>query len=554
MSLPLQPRLRRVESFPTHDSHGQVVFVLRDPEGFSSPIVLPHAATVVASLMDGTRTLEQIQQEFGRQVAIEEIRGLAQELDNRLFLDTDRFRARWKAEIEGYLNRRSRPAAHAGALIRPIRTRCASSSTRSSRTSAVPRAPAEPTAAAPEPTPSRLCGVLSPHIDFHRGGPAFAWAYKRLVEESNADLFVIFGTAHSPMRNLFSVTRKDFETPLGVVETDRKFVARLTKKVAAQPGGADLNLAADELAHRREHSIEFQAVFLQYLLAGKRPFKIVPVLVGSFHEFVATGASPLDSPQVAAFVTAMRQTAAEHAGRVCYISGGDLRASASGLAIGRFWTPRLQEQAANDRELLAAACSADAEGFFRHVAREQDRNRICGLSPTYTMMQVMKPERGELLPTTRQSAARRHELRELRQPGVLWGVGCAAFVAGLCCSRALRARWWCGRPLLWRGRVLRTRLQGRRRIAGLSAGLEDNHSQRRQDDRDRVGAAVPGDRLGHDAGAVAQVAAAVVHRVAVEDFLVPAQLGHAQAVARARHRREVAADHEKSRGSLARRT
>ncbi|HEX3727755.1 MAG TPA: AmmeMemoRadiSam system protein B, partial [Pirellulales bacterium] len=258
--------------------------------------------------------------------------------------------------------------------------------------------PGPPGATGSPSVPGGLCGVLSPHIDLRRGGPAFAWAYKQIIEQSQAELFVIFGTAHNPMRNLFSLTRKDFETPLGTVSTDRKFVSRLAAQVTAAPGCGDVNLFADELAHRQEHSIELQVVFLQHVLAGRRPFTIVPVLVGSFHEFVEGRRSPLESPQVAAFVAAMRRSTAEHPGKVCYISGGDLAHIGQRFGDRAFLnTPRLKAQADDDRTLLAAACRPDAEAFFEHVARQQDRHRICGLSPTYTMLRVMEPKRGQLL-------------------------------------------------------------------------------------------------------------------------------------------------------------
>ena len=399
MELPQQPRLRRVESFPVNQPDGEVVFALRDPDGFASPIVLPHAAAVLASLMDGTRTLAEIQDAFGRQfgqpVGLADLERLIGQLDGRYYLDTDRFRHRWKTEMELFFNSPRRPAAHAGrayaAEPETLRQQLAGLFTHESG----PGAPGE---ASVSPGANRLCGVLSPHIDLHRGGPAFAWAYKKIIEESDADLFVIFGTAHNPMRSLFSVTRKHFETPLGTVETDKAFIAKLTKKLAATPGGQELNLAADELAHRQEHSIEFQAVFLQYLLGDRRPFKIVPVLTGSFHDFVSQNSSPSDSPQVAAFISAMQQTAAEYAGKICYISGGDLAHIGQRFGDRAFLDKtRLQEQAENDRELLATACRADADGFFRHIAQQQDRNRICGLSPTYTMLEVMRPKRGELL-------------------------------------------------------------------------------------------------------------------------------------------------------------
>ena len=104
--------------------------------------------------------------------------------------------------------------------------------------------PSQPREVTSARQPCAAC--LSPHIDLHRGGPTFAWAYKRVVEETDADLFVIFGTAHNPMRNLFSVTRKHFDTPLGTVETD-KIVPPTSRRTSRLPGGREINLAADEL-------------------------------------------------------------------------------------------------------------------------------------------------------------------------------------------------------------------------------------------------------------------------------------------------------------------
>jgi AmmeMemoRadiSam system protein B len=393
-----QPRLRKIESFPISQPTGEVVFALRDPEGLGGSVVIPYAAAVLASLMDGTRTLAEIQQDFGRQfgepVALADLQQLIRDLDDRLLLDNDRFRARWKAEIEHFLNSPTRPAAHAGeaypAEPEALRAHVAA-------LFADPRGPGEPQRGEP-PQATGLVGLLCPHIDLNRGGPAFAWAYKRLVEESDADVFVIFGTAHNPMRHLFTVTRKHFETPLGTVETDKQIAARLTANLAATPGGRELNLAADELAHRHEHSIEFQAVFLQCLLGERRKFKILPVLVGSFHELVASGRSPAESPEVQAFVAAMRKTADAYPGRICYLSSGDLAHIGQRYGDRGFLdAKRLTRQAADDRRLLAAACQADAQAWFRHVAGEQDQSRVCGLSPTYTLLEVARPARGELL-------------------------------------------------------------------------------------------------------------------------------------------------------------
>ncbi len=399
MSLPSQPRMRRIESFPVSQPGGEIAFALRDPEGFSNTIVLPHAAAVLASLMDGSRTLDELRDDFARQFGQQvdhcDVEGLVRQLDERSYLDTEAFRSRWKAEIERYLNCPVRPAAHAGGAYaadpQTLRAQLTGLFTHEKGPGSIPTTNGSALV-------GHLCGVMSPHIDLHRGGPAFAWAYKRIVEQSNADLFVVLGTAHNPTRNLYSLTTKDYDTPLGTVETDRKFVARLAAKVSASPGGKELHLFADELAHRQEHSIEFQAVFLQYLLGDVRPFKIVPVLVGSFHQFVAAGKSPGGSSEVSAFVEALRSTVGEHSGKVCYINGSDLAHIGQRFGDRAFLdVARLKAQAEDDQKLLSAVCQADAEAFFAHIASQQDRNRICGLSPTYTMLQAMRPKRGELL-------------------------------------------------------------------------------------------------------------------------------------------------------------
>ena len=141
-------------------------------------------------------------------------------------------------------------------------------------------------------------GILSPHIDFQRGGQVYSWSYRELVEHSHADTFVVLGVAHQYCRRRFALTCKDFETPLGVVATDRSYVDQITSL-------AGRDLFEDELSHRTEHSIEFQVVFLQYVLGGRRDFRIVPILVGSFHDLMERGVDPIDDPEVSRFVHAL---------------------------------------------------------------------------------------------------------------------------------------------------------------------------------------------------------------------------------------------------------
>jgi AmmeMemoRadiSam system protein B len=146
---------------------------------------------------------------------------------------------------------------------------------------------------------------------------------------------------------------------------------------------------ASEIFHRVEHSIEFQAVFLQYLFGGRRAFTIVPVLTSFAHEALARGGSPEDDPRVSAFLDALADVLAARGRPSTIIAGADL------AHVGpRFGDPRPVSAGQRtriereDREMLAAVEAGDAAGFFASVARDGDRRRICGLSPIYALLRM----------------------------------------------------------------------------------------------------------------------------------------------------------------------
>jgi MEMO1 family protein len=158
------------------------------------------------------------------------------------------------------------------------------------------------------------------------------------------------------------------------------------------------DLLGDELAHRTEHSIEFQALFLRYVLGPTRSFRIVPILVGSFHECVERGINPAEMPHIADFIRIIREVGAERGEPVCYIVGGDLAHVGMKFGDQEPLTPAFLTQVAReDQELLAAAVRVDAEGFFRVIAAHHDRRRICGFPPTYMLLSTMDAAAGTLL-------------------------------------------------------------------------------------------------------------------------------------------------------------
>jgi AmmeMemoRadiSam system protein B len=233
--------------------------------------------------------------------------------------------------------------------------------------------------------------LLAPHIDFHRGGPTYAWAYREVLERSDADCFVILGTCHTGMRDPFATTLKAYETPLGPAAVDRDFVEVLGRRYGD-------NLLASEAAHRIEHSIEFQAVMLRWALGDRRPFTVVPVLASFLHEAVWEGGPPEGDARVPRFLDALGETIAASRRRVCLIGGVDLAHVGPRFGDAAPNTPAsLVEVEREDRAMLDAVMAGDAAGFYESVARDGDARRICGLSPIYAFLRALPGTPGRLI-------------------------------------------------------------------------------------------------------------------------------------------------------------
>jgi MEMO1 family protein len=247
-------------------------------------------------------------------------------------------------------------------------------------------------AAAPERqnTAPEIRGVIAPHIDYHRGGPAYAWAYRELAERSQADLFVILGTCHAGMEHPFALTRKDYAGPMGDVPVDRDFVDVLARRARQDCFGS-------ELAHRVEHSIELQAVFLRYLYADRRDFSIVPVLTSFAHEAMHQGQRPDDDTRVPRFLEALAETIAASGRRVALIAGADLAHMGPRFGDGEpVGAPELARIEREDGVMLETVAAVDPDAFFDSVARDGDRRRICGYSPIYALLRALGGGSGQV--------------------------------------------------------------------------------------------------------------------------------------------------------------
>lgn len=381
------PRLRYLEALHhTHD--GNPVIVLRDPLQISDAVLMvPPALYPFLTLLDGTNSIPDIQkaltEQTGQPVSEHQIVHLVDQFDRAGFLHNARFRRLYRELLEQFRSSSLRKAVHAG-ISYPNEAAELQSVISTFYTDING-------AGLPGDRAARsLKGLVAPHIDLRLGGPTYTHAYRVLAESEPPDLFVILGTGHHGLPELFSISRKDFETPLGLAKTDQDLLRLLDETLRP-------DRFREDLTHRTEHTIEFQIPFLQHLLPHHE-FRILPVLCSFSFEQLRGSETLEDDRRFEAFVGGLQSALQRLGKRVCFIASIDL------AHIGpRYGDPKSPDSKAVDkvlrldRQMLEPASAGDPVGFFDFVADERDRRRICGFSPLYTMLSLLEGEPGRLL-------------------------------------------------------------------------------------------------------------------------------------------------------------
>ncbi len=395
VAIPEKPKLRPIEAFPA-EHEGRRMILLRDPTGYSDNLVaVTEPGLFILALFDGRRTLRDVQEEILRQtgqlVDSGQIAALVEQVDRALLMEGETFEAH-RAAVDGAFRAAPvRAPHHAGGAYEADPAALASQL--DSMLDGHPTAP-------PGRRRGRLVGLVAPHIDYARGAEGYRAAYATLRDALSAgaadapDLFVVFGTRHAPAPGLFNLTAKDYGTPLGAAPTAAAIVHRVADRVKS----AGEDPFAGESAHRTEHSIEFQCVFLKHLMAA-RDFEVVPVLCGALENPMVSRRDPADDQDVARFIDALREEVERSGRRAIYLAGADL------AHVGpHFGDPdpvtsaTLASLDVRDRATMAHVAAGDARAFFEDVAADGDTRKICGIPPIWaTLAALGNRVTGELL-------------------------------------------------------------------------------------------------------------------------------------------------------------
>ncbi len=387
------PALRNVDISQVQHER-QTYVCLRDADGFvQEQLILSPEAFFIAAHLDGINDVSDIQYHFvnhfaGAVVSPEDVGKVVDYLEEQGFLQSDRFEAIRHRVEQAFAQAEDRPAYLAGKTY--------------------PDDPTELRAfldelfvrdGGPGEKPGQTHGsgapprcLVVPHIDFDRGGAAYAHGYLRMFKQGRPKTVFIFGVAHGLSPVPFILTKKSFQTPFGTVRTDQEAVERLAAACAWDP-------YAHEIAHRTEHSIEFQVVTLAYLYGAG--FRIVPVLCGAFSpDELQTSDNPESLEDVNAFLDSCRTVIASADGAVTLVAAADL------AHVGRRFGDAFDIDdavvgavEARDREDLAYVTALDPDGFYRSVMKDDNARQVCGLNCIYAAIRAVagSAKQGELL-------------------------------------------------------------------------------------------------------------------------------------------------------------
>ena len=389
------PRMRHVDVIPV-EQHGRRAFYVRDPLAFApQPLVLGTAGLLILSLLDGRHSIDQVRGALrrrlpGSDIGAAEIRGLLSALSKGCYLDDRMAEARIDRVCAEFERAEVRPAWHAGTgyprdprELGAMLDRCFASAPTARGTDA----------ATPAPPADQLAAIMCPHIDLRAGGEIYPPAFTALAEAANGsppiELYVILGVAHNggtEAGESFAIaTDKHYATPFGQAPTNRHVIEEWSRR-------AGRDVTRRQWLHRTEHSIEFPLLFLQYIQAQAElpPYQVVPILLGGVDRYLRDGSDPLQAPEVAAELAALRAAVAASGKRALYLLSVDL------AHIGpKFGDPERVDDAAAatceqaDRHLLDYAQRFDAAGFTRALHADGNCRNVDAISGLFSLYPLL---------------------------------------------------------------------------------------------------------------------------------------------------------------------
>lgn len=203
----------------------------------------------------------------------------------------------------------------------------------------------------------RISAAVCPHAGYQASGMNAAHSYKAIAEDGLPEAYIVIGPDHNGVPYDAVMCGEEYLTPLGQCKIHEGIASRLRNHVPD-----------DARAHKREHSIEVQVPFLQYIDPDP---KIVPIIMSRQD---ITSAKRL---------AAQVRTACEGYDAVV-IASSDMA----------HYIPKDSATALN-ASVLDRLVAKDAEGMYAEIIGK--RISVCGYGPMAAALFAAEPDRVEVL-------------------------------------------------------------------------------------------------------------------------------------------------------------
>jgi len=195
-----------------------------------------------------------------------------------------------------------------------------------------------------------VTAAIVPHAGYVYSGAIAAHAYARIAADRPPESVLVLGVDHHGMSRGASLSERPWLTPLGPTPIDTDLATALHRPP----------IDVDEEAHGREHSIEVQLPFLEYVLPHPR---FVPLEVGfGPYDFLE------DVAEVVRDATRGRD--------VLLIASTD---------FSHYVPPATAERL--DRMAIDQILAKDAHGLYETVTRNDIS--MCGIAPTTVLLAAL---------------------------------------------------------------------------------------------------------------------------------------------------------------------
>lgn len=379
---PIPPLRFDIQRIPVNQNGNSFIYFF-DQLGYATPnFALPVNAEPILSLIDGSRSVEDIIKFSSDEVTKEQILGYARFLDENTLLHSEYFESQAElieSEYESASSHNSNVSDTSYVSDSDTLNDFLESSFKSYESSE---------------TVSSAKALYAPHIDLRVGMEAYVQAFSSIRNLTPKRVFILATSHYSGLygdlysNKPFILSKKDFDLPNGLIKTNSSAISLIKEQTQHDE---IFGTSFSDRAHRIEHSIDIHLSLLNHI--WKHDFEIIPVIVGSFDELLYSEAGFL-AHQIEAFTYLLNQ---QFSNDTFFLISGDLSHFGKKFGDADPAQVMFDEIEEFDTGFLKAAANNNPKAVIQYMKSNFDAYRICGFPPLYTFLRAFPEAKGRVL-------------------------------------------------------------------------------------------------------------------------------------------------------------